>query len=88
MAAYAARGPVQAGLSGSSETRGIAGLERMAQTDVRQNAADYNRRPAKWKDFLSVEVRQALQYQQVIADEADDFFIFDDRRVADTKIVE
>lgn len=52
MAALTARGPVQAGLSDSSETRGIAGLERMAQTDVRQNAADYNRRPANWKDLL------------------------------------
>ena len=33
MAAFTARGSVQAGLSGSSETRGIAGPERMAQTD-------------------------------------------------------
>ena len=88
----------------------------MAQTDVRQNAADYNRSLCKMKDlfhialwekgdgfiflknksvpffpvplFLSVEVGQALQHQQVITDEADDFFVFDDRRVADAEIVE
>ena len=74
----------------------------MAQTDVRQNAADYNRSLCKMKGlfhialwgknksvpFLSVEIGQALQYQQVIADEADDLFVFDDRRVADTEIVE
>ena len=87
----------------------------MAQTDVRQNAADYNRSLCKMKDlflllsgkkgdgfiflknktvplfpvplFLSVEVGQALQYQQVITNEADDFFVFDDRRVADTEII-
>ncbi len=82
----------------------------MAQTDVRQNAADYNRslckrgriyfsikscpaidsntRKINPSLFLSVEVGQALQHQQVITDEADDFFVFDDRRVADAEIVE
>jgi hypothetical protein len=32
-----------------SVTRKFAGLEQVAQTDVRQNGAHYNRSPAKWK---------------------------------------
>ncbi len=32
-------------------TRGIAGLERLAQTDVRQDA-HYNSCLGKWKDYL------------------------------------
>ncbi len=35
-----------------SVARGIAGLERLAQTEVRQDAADYNRCLGKWKDYL------------------------------------
>jgi hypothetical protein len=33
-----------------SGIRGIAGPEYMAQTDVRQDGADYNRGSDKWKD--------------------------------------
>ena len=37
-----------------SNARGIAGLERVAQTEVHQDAADYNRCFGKWKDFLLI----------------------------------
>jgi len=35
-----------------SDAGGIAGLERVAQTEVRQDGADYNRCLEKWKDYL------------------------------------
>ncbi len=35
-----------------SNARGIAGLERLAQTEVRQDGADYNRCFGKWKVYL------------------------------------
>ena len=35
-------------------SRRIAGLERLAQTEVRQDAADYNRCLGKWKDYLPI----------------------------------
>ena len=38
---------VQAGNFCGFSSRGIAGLEGLAQTDVRQDAADYNRYPGK-----------------------------------------
>ena len=38
---------VQAGIFCGFSSRGIAGLEGLAQTDVRQDAADYNRYPGK-----------------------------------------
>ncbi len=66
----------------------LLGWSEWRRPIVRQNAADYNRRPLKWKEFLSVEVRQALQYQQVIADDAYDLLVFDDWCVADTEIIE
>jgi hypothetical protein len=34
--------------------RRIAGLERLAQTEERQDAADYNRCLGKWKDYLPI----------------------------------
>jgi hypothetical protein len=37
-------------LSGSGH-HGNAGLEMLAQTEVRQDGADYNRRSAKWKEI-------------------------------------
>ena len=44
MQGSAMRGSVQAGIFCGSSSRGIAGLEGLAQTDVLQDAADYNRR--------------------------------------------
>jgi hypothetical protein len=37
------------GSVGVSDSRRITGLERMAQTEVRQGGADYNRHLFNWK---------------------------------------
>lgn len=39
-----------------SEASGIAGWERVAQTEVRQDGADYNRCSGEWKDFLPLGI--------------------------------